>query len=206
MPKACLASTIGQAHHVDRRGNGDEDAAGRLEMMSAHEERAGRGEADTQSDFVAGNHRLDDDCGPSTRGSEFRERERHRNGKRAGVQMRRAMDVVEFETVAGRCTDADGLTDAGAQLAADDTSARIAALLDRLVDQHPGPGLRHAEQTAGERIAKADLRLFDHVRRQVFETQPRREGSELRRLACRVIANLAQGGLHDSSSYDAGAP
>jgi hypothetical protein len=193
---------IGQAHHVDGRGDGDEDAAGRLEMMPPHEQRAGRSQADTQPDFVAGNHRLDD-IAARTRGREFGESERHRDRERTRVQMCGAMNVVELEPVTCRGADANGLAGAGAERAADDARARIAALFDRLVDQHPRPRLRHAEEAAGQRIAKAYLRLLDHVRRKVFETQLRRKGRKLRRLAHRVIAYLAQGDAHNSSRDDA---
>ncbi len=55
------------------------------------------------------------------------------------MKMRRAMNIVEFKTVASRGADADCLSNAGSQPAADDAGTRISAFLNGKVDDHPCP-------------------------------------------------------------------
>jgi hypothetical protein len=77
-------------------------------MVAAHEQAAGRRQADPQPDLVAGDDRSDE-IAPGTAGLRLRHGHGHRDGERTGVQMGGGVNVVELEAVAGGGADKDRL-------------------------------------------------------------------------------------------------
>ena len=146
-------------------------------MMASHEELAGRSDPHPQPDLIARHHGRDHIASQHA-ALGICDRERHRNCKRAGVQMRDDMNVVHFETVTGSRADKNGLSNPGANRCSDDAGARSPALLFDKGEDVLGPNLSDASEAATDRIEDTGLRLAYDIQRKLFVPKVRRESGK----------------------------